>query len=79
MKYIRIAIPFLATGILTVGSVYVAIWLTGLVPDNEWASLIKGLLVVGVIIGALITIAWSAYFSLILRRLTKTPYPEKQE
>lgn len=78
MKYVRVAIPFLATGVLTVGSVYLAIWLTGLVPDGEWASLIKGLLVVGVIIGALITIAWSAYFSLILRRLTKTPYSEQE-
>ena len=71
MKAIRVSVPILGTGCLTVGCVYLANLLTGLVPDGEWAPLIKGLLVVGIIIGALITVAWSAYFSLIFRRLMK--------
>ena len=77
MKYIKISVPILGTGALTAGCVYLAIWLTGLVPDGEWASLIKAMLVVGVIIGALVTIAWSAYFSLIVRRLMRSQEPEK--
>jgi hypothetical protein len=79
MKYIQVAVPIIGVGVLTVCSVYLTIWLTGLVPDGEWASLIKGLLAVGVIMGALTTVIWSAYLSLVMRRLMKASYPAKTE
>jgi len=79
MKYIKVAVPIFGVGVLTVCSIYLAIWLTGLVPDGEWASLIKGLLVVGVIIGALTTVVWSAYLSLVMRKLMKAQYLAKTE
>jgi hypothetical protein len=43
-------------------------WLVGLVPANGWSDLIKAGIVIFVIVCALITIAWSAYFTYIIRR-----------
>ena len=68
MKYIRIAVPVIGTGCLTAGCVFLGIWLTGLVPDGDWARLIRAIIVITVVLGALLAIAWSAYFSLVLRR-----------
>jgi hypothetical protein len=67
MKYLRIIIPVLVTAGLTVLCIFVATWLTGMVPDGEWAELLKAMIVVFVVASALITVAWSAYFTYIIR------------
>jgi hypothetical protein len=43
-------------------------WLVGLVPPGDWSDLIKAGIIVFVIVCALVTIAWSAYFTYIIRR-----------
>lgn len=72
MNAIRIGVPIIATACLTVGCAFLTIWLTDLVPEGDWAGLIRAILVIGVALGALVAIAWSAYFSLILRRTLKS-------
>ena len=67
MKSMRILIPVLVTVILTVAAVFSAIWLTGLVPDGAWSELIKAAIVIFIIGATLVIIAWSAYFSYIIR------------
>ena len=78
MKYIPIVVPILATACFTTICVFLAIWLTGLVPDGDWAALIRALIVIAVVVGSLLAIAWSAYFSLIIRRSLKDQYPRKE-
>jgi len=67
MKSLRIFIPFLITAILTVLAILSAIWLTGLVPAGPWAELIKAGIVIFIIGTTLIIIAWSAYFTYVIR------------
>jgi len=67
MKYLRITIPVLVTAGLTVACIFVAKWLTGMVPDGEWAELLKAVIIVFVVASALVTVAWSAYFTYIIR------------
>jgi len=67
MKFLRIFIPVLVTAGLTVLCIFVARWLTGMVPDGEWAELIKAAIIVFVVASALVTVAWSAYFTYIIR------------
>ena len=67
MKFLRIFIPVLVTAGITVLCIVVANWLTGMVPANEWAELLKALIIVFVIASALVTVAWSAYFTYIIR------------
>jgi hypothetical protein len=71
MKGLRILIPVAVTAGLTVLCIYVAKWLTGLVPDGEWADLLKAIIVVFVVASALVTVAWSAYFTYIIRNTLK--------
>ncbi|OGN87580.1 MAG: hypothetical protein A2Z74_02030 [Chloroflexi bacterium RBG_13_46_9] len=71
MKFLRIFIPVLVTAGLTVLCIFVARWLTGMVPDGEWADLIKAAIIVFVVASALITVAWSAYFTYIIRNTMK--------
>jgi len=68
MKHLRIIIPVVATVGLTVGAIFLAKWLVGLVPAGAWSELIKAGIIIFVIVCALVTIAWSAYFTYIIRR-----------
>ena len=67
MKSLRVLVPLGATALLTVLAVYSAIWLTGLVPAGPWAELLKAGIVLFIIGSAIISIAWSAYFTYIIR------------
>ena len=68
MKVLRILIPVLTTIILTISAIVIMIWLTSLVPNNEWAGLIKAALIVFVVLCTLLAIAWSAYFTSVIRK-----------
>ncbi len=67
MKSLRIIVPLLITAILTVLAILSAIWLTGLVPAGSWSELIKAGIVIFIIGTTLIIIAWSAYFTYVIR------------
>jgi hypothetical protein len=67
MKSLRIIIPVLITAILTALAIFSAIWLTGLVPAGPWSELIKAAIVLFIIGSTLLIIAWSAYFTYIIR------------
>ena len=71
MKFLRIFIPVLVTAGLTVLCIFVARWLTGMVPAGDWADLMKAAIIVFVVASALITVAWSAYFTYIIRNTIK--------
>ncbi len=71
MRYLQIIIPAIVTVVLTVVCIFMANWLTGLVPAGEWSELIKAGIIVFVIISALVTVAWSAYFTFIIRSSVK--------
>jgi len=68
MKNLRVIIPVVATVGLTVGAIFLARWLVGLVPPGNWSELIKAGIIIFVIVCVLVTIAWSAYFTYIIRR-----------
>ncbi len=68
MKSLRFVVPLLITVILTVLAILSAIWLTGLVPAGPWAELIKAGIVIFIIGTTLIIIAWSAYFTYVIRQ-----------
>lgn len=67
MRSLRIIVPLLITAILTALAILSAIWLAGLVPAGPWAELIKAGIVIFIIGTTLLVIAWSAYFSYIIR------------
>ncbi|MBN2462992.1 MAG: hypothetical protein JXB43_05265 [Dehalococcoidia bacterium] len=67
MKSLRIVIPILITAFVTAIAIFSAIWLTGLVPPGPWSELIKAAIVIFIIGSTLIIIAWSAYFTYIIR------------
>ena len=67
MKSLRIVIPVLITAFLTAIAIFSAVWLTGLVPAGAWSELIKASIVIFIIGATLVIIAWSAYFSYIIR------------
>jgi hypothetical protein len=68
VKNLRVIIPVVATVGLTVGAIFLARWLVGLVPPGNWSELIKAGIIIFVIVCALVIIAWSAYFTYIIRR-----------
>jgi membrane protease YdiL (CAAX protease family) len=68
MKHLPIIVPIITTIVFTAVSVFLALWLTELVPPGEWAGLIKALLILFVVVCALVAIAWSAYFTWVIRR-----------
>ncbi|MBM3166984.1 MAG: hypothetical protein FJZ83_00470 [Chloroflexi bacterium] len=68
MKSVQILIPALVTIVITAIFVILAIWLTALVPPGEWNGLIKAGIVLFVFMCTLLVIAWSAYFTLVIRR-----------
>ncbi len=68
MKHLRIIVPVVSTVGLTVGAIFMATWLVGLVPAGTWSELIKAGIIIFVIVCALVIIAWSAYFTYIIRR-----------
>ena len=68
MKSLRIIVPVIVTILVTAGAVVLATWLVGLVPEGEWAGLIKAGVVLLVVLGVLVVIAWSAYFSYIVKK-----------
>jgi len=67
MKLLRIGIPIATTVVTTAIVVLVAVWLTGLVPDGEWAEFLKALIIVTIVGATLFVIIWSAYFSHVVR------------
>lgn len=67
MKTLRIVVPALVTIVLTALAVLSAMWLTGLVPPGEWSRLIKAAILTFIVGSTLIVVAWSAYFSYIIR------------
>ena len=67
MKGLSVIIPAIVTAMLTVLAVFSAIWLTGLVPDGNWSDLIKAGIVIFIIGSTIVVIAWSAYFTYIIR------------
>jgi glucan phosphoethanolaminetransferase (alkaline phosphatase superfamily) len=67
MKSLRILVPLAATALLTVLAIFSAVWLTRLVPTGPWADLLKAAIVIFIIGSAIISIAWSAYFTYIIR------------
>ena len=67
MKSLRIVVPVSVTVIVTIIAVLSAVWLTGLVPAGPWSELIKAAIVLVIIGSTLLIIAWSAYFSYIIR------------
>ena len=67
MRPLRIIVPLIVTAILTILAILSAIWLTGLVPGGPWAELIKAGIVIFIIGTTLIIIAWSAYFTYVIR------------
>jgi len=68
MKHLPIVVPVVTTVVLTAVCVCLALWLTSLVPNNEWGGLIKAVIVMVIIGCALIAIAWSAYFTWVIRK-----------
>ncbi|HEX9976966.1 MAG TPA: hypothetical protein VGA82_06915 [Dehalococcoidales bacterium] len=79
MKHLRIIVPVVATVGLTVGAIFLATWLVGLVPAGTWSELIKAGIIIFVIVCALVIIAWSAYFTYIIRRDIEAGRTEKEE
>ena len=71
MKGLRIIVPAFITILLIALAVVSAIWLTGLVPAGEWAEFIEAGIVILIIGTVLLVIAWSAYFSYIIRKSLK--------
>ncbi len=67
MKPLRIIVPAAVTVLLTALAVLSAYWLTGLVPPGEWSRLTKAAILVFIVGSTLIVVAWSAYFSYIIR------------
>jgi len=67
MKSLRIIIPAIITALLTALAIFSAIWLTGLVPAGSWSELIKAAIVIFIIGSTLLIIAWSAYFTYIIK------------
>lgn len=71
MRSLRVIVPLLVTAVLTAVCILLAGWLTGLVPAGEWAGLIKAGIVVAVVTGTLLIIAWSAYFTYTIKALVR--------
>ena len=71
MSKLNIIVPALVTAVMTAIAIFVAVWLTGLVPTGPWADLIKAAIVIFVIGSLLLVIAWSAYFTYVIRQSLK--------
>ena len=68
MKSLQVLIPAIATIVITAIFVVLAVWLTNLVPPGEWAGLIKAGIVLFIFMCTLLVIAWSAYFTFVIRK-----------
>jgi len=68
MKHLPVVVPVITTVVFTVVCIFLALWLTSLVPNNEWGALIKGLIIMFTIGCALVAIAWSVYFTWVIRK-----------
>ncbi len=68
MKSLRIIVPALITAIVTALAILSSVWLTGLVPAGPWSELIKAAIVIFIIGSTLVIIAWSAYFTYVIRQ-----------
>jgi hypothetical protein len=68
MKSLRILVPVLVTLVLTAAAICMVLWLTSVVPNNEWADLIKAAIIIFVFTGTLLVLAWSAYFTYVVRK-----------
>jgi len=75
MKALRVIVPLIITALLTVMAIFSAIWLTGLVPGGPWAELLKAAIIIFIIGSAVISIAWSAYFTYIIRTTVEKMMP----
>ncbi len=77
MKSLRIIIPVIITAFVTAIAIFSAIWLSGLVPAGPWAELIKAAIVIFIIGSTLVIIAWSAYFTYIIRETIEKAVSKK--
>jgi len=68
MKSLQVLIPAIATVVITAIFVVLALWLTSLVPSGEWSGLIKAGIVLFIFMCTLLVIAWSAYFTFVIRK-----------
>ena len=71
MKHLRYIVPAIVTIVITAIAVLAAVWLTGLVPKGEWSELIKAAIIIFIIGSTLFVLAWSAYFTYIIRASLK--------
>ncbi len=71
MKSLRVIVPAIVTVVVTVLGILSAIWLPPLVPAGQWSELIKAGIVIFIIGSLLLVIAWSAYFTYIIRQSLK--------
>lgn len=72
MKSMRVIVPAIVTAVVTVLGILSAIWLSSLVPAGQWSELIKAGIVIFIIGSLLLVIAWSAYFTYIIRQSLKS-------
>ena len=77
MKSLRIIVPLGVTAIITVLAILAALWLASMVPAGEWSQLLKAGIVIFVIGTIFFVIAWSAYFSHIIRQSIEKSLSEK--
>ncbi len=68
MKGLQFIVPAAVTAGLTAGCIFLASWLVGLVPGGAWSELIKAGIVIFVVGSTLLVIAWSAYFTYIVKK-----------
>ncbi len=71
MSKLNIIVPVLVTAVITAIAIFVAVWLTGLVPTGPWADLIKAAIVIFIIGSLILVIGWSAYFTYVIRQSLK--------
>ena len=79
MKRINIIVPAVVTACLTALAIFSSIWLTGLVPEGQWSSLIKAAIVIFIIGSTLLIIAWSAYFTHVIRQSLREDSKQSQK
>jgi hypothetical protein len=79
MKRVNIVVPAVVTAFLTALAIFSSIWLTGLVPEGQWSSLIKAGIVIFIIGSTLLIIAWSAYFTYVIRKSLREDSRQSQK
>ena len=68
MRHLRIIVPAVVTALVTIACIFLTTWLTGLVPPGDWAEFIKASIAILIIGCTLLIVAWSAYFTYVIRK-----------